>query len=117
MNEMEIELVLPGHRRLITDHKGRIAELKEHHRTRLEEVLSILENSPLSAFEVASQMTWDLDCDSWQDFPRPQKWSATGEAIAHLRYLERKKLILRKDEDGITVFTLNPTSTSGPESG
>jgi hypothetical protein len=62
-------------------------------------------------------MTWDLDCDSWESFPRAQKWFATGEAIAHLRYLERKGLIFRKDEDGITVFTLNPVSTSGPEPG
>jgi hypothetical protein len=62
-------------------------------------------------------MTWDLDCDSWESFPRAQKWFATGEAIAHLRYLERKRLILREDEDGITVFTLNPISSSGPEPG
>ena len=117
VNEMEIDLVLPGHRRLITDHKKRIAELKEHHKARLAEVLSILADIQLTAFEVASRMTWDLDCDSWQEFPRPQKWFATGEAIAHLRYLERKRLILRKDEDGITVFTLNPASATGPEPG
>jgi glyoxylase-like metal-dependent hydrolase (beta-lactamase superfamily II) len=85
VNDMEIDLVLPGHRRVITDHRKRIAELKEHHRARLEEVLSILEDHPQTAFEVASQMTWDLDADSWEDFPRAQKWFATGEAIAHLR--------------------------------
>lgn len=117
VNGMEIDLVLPGHRRLITDHRRRIAELKEHHKIRLEEVLSILANTQLTAFEVASRMTWDLDCDSWESFPRAQKWFATGEAIAHLRYLERKRLILREDEDGITVFTLNPISSSGPEPG
>jgi len=117
VNQMEIDLVLPGHRRLITDHKRRIAELKEHHKTRLSEVLSILANRQLTAFEVASQMTWDLDCDSWQDFPRPQKWFATGEAIAHLRYLERKGLIVKKDKDGMTTFTLNEISTPGSEVG
>jgi glyoxylase-like metal-dependent hydrolase (beta-lactamase superfamily II) len=110
VNNLEIDLVLPGHRRIITDHRRRIAELKEHHRARLEEVLSILEDHPQTAFEVASQMTWDLDCDSWEDFPRAQKWFATGEAIAHLRYLERKDLIFRKDEDGITAFALNELS-------
>jgi glyoxylase-like metal-dependent hydrolase (beta-lactamase superfamily II) len=73
VNEMEIDLVLPGHRRLITDHKRRIAELKEHHKIRLEEILSILANTQLTAFEVASRMTWDLDCDSWESFPRAQK--------------------------------------------
>jgi hypothetical protein len=52
-------------------------------------------------------MTWDLDCDSWEEFPRAQKWFATGEAIAHLRYLQRKGFICRKDGETMTTFTLN----------
>jgi len=105
VNGFKIDLVLPGHRRLITDHRGRIAELKEHHRTRLREILSILSGDTQTAFEVASQMTWDLDCDSWEEFPRAQKWFATGEAIAHLRYLEREGSILRTERQGVTAFT------------
>lgn len=107
VNNMEIDLVLPGHRRLIMDHKTRIAELKEHHKRRLKEVLSILGDGLQTAFQVASRMTWDLDCDSWEKFPRAQKWFATGEAIAHLRYLQEKGFILRKDEGEITRFTRN----------
>ncbi len=107
VNDMEIGLVLPGHRRLITDHRKRIAELKQHHKTRLDETLSILSKGPQTAFEAASRMTWDLDCNSWEDFPKAQKWFATGEAIAHLRYLEGKRSIIRKDKGGVTVFALN----------
>lgn len=117
VNDMQIDLVLPGHRRLIRDHKTRIAELKEHHKKRLRETLSILANDPLSAFEAASRMTWDLDCDSWDDFPKAQKWFATGEAIAHLRYLQRKGFIVAKDKDGMTTFTLNEASTPDAEFG
>lgn len=105
VNDMHIDLVLPGHRRLITDHRRRIAELKEHHRIRLQEVLSILSDNPMTAFEMASRMTWDLNCNSWNDFPSQQKWFATGEAIAHLRYLEREGSVMRKDSDGIITFT------------
>ena len=107
VNDMEIDLVLPGHRRLITDHRRRIAELKEHHQRRLKEVISILGDDPKTAYQVASQMTWDLDCDSWEQFPRAQKWFATGEAIAHLRYLEKKGFITRRDKGGMTRFTRN----------
>lgn len=105
VNEMEIEMVLPGHRRIITDHKKRIAELKEHHRTRLEEVVTILSDAPKTAFKVASQMTWDLNCNSWEEFPKAQKWFATGEAIAHLRFLQREGSIFRKDENETITFT------------
>jgi glyoxylase-like metal-dependent hydrolase (beta-lactamase superfamily II) len=107
---MDIRLVLPGHRRLVTDHKARIAELKEHHERRLREVISILGDGPRTAFEVASRMTWDLDCDSWEEFPRAQKWFATGEAIAHLRYLQRKGFVVRKDEEKIAMFRLSELS-------
>jgi glyoxylase-like metal-dependent hydrolase (beta-lactamase superfamily II) len=106
VNNLDVELVLPGHRSLMSDHKKRIAELKEHHRTRLEEVLSILGNETLTAYEVASQMSWDIKCDCWEDFPRAQKWFATGEAIAHLRYLEREGVIVRKDKGGAIAFGL-----------
>jgi glyoxylase-like metal-dependent hydrolase (beta-lactamase superfamily II) len=117
VNDMEIDLVLPGHRRLITDHRARIRELKEHHRTRLGEVVSILGSDPLTAFQVASRMTWDLDAPSWEDFPRAQKWFATGEAIAHLRYLERKDFILRKDEERMTAYTRSEISAADAEVG
>jgi glyoxylase-like metal-dependent hydrolase (beta-lactamase superfamily II) len=107
VKDMGIDLVLPGHRRLMTDHKARIAELVVHHERRLREVLSILENHPRNAFQVASRMTWDLDCDSWDEFPKAQKWFATGEAIAHLRYLQVNGLVNRKDHGEGIAFTLN----------
>jgi len=99
-------LTLPAHRRLIKNHKARITELKEHHRLRLKEVVSILKGGPQHAVQVASQMTWDLRADSWEDFPRAQKWFATGEALAHLRYLEEEGTICREVKNRITVFAL-----------
>jgi hypothetical protein len=52
-------------------------------------------------------MTWDISYESWEQFPLSQKWFATGEAIAHLRYLEEKGRLLRKTEAGVTLFLLN----------
>jgi glyoxylase-like metal-dependent hydrolase (beta-lactamase superfamily II) len=97
---LEVELVLPGHRRLIKDHRSRISELKRHHEHRLQEVLDILEDGPQTAFEIASQMTWDLKADSWEDFPVTQKWFATGEAISHLRFHEKAGRIFKETETG-----------------
>ena len=85
----DIGLVLPSHRNLFSDPLRRIEELKVHHRHRLDEALQILAAGPQTAYEVASLMKWDLDCTNWESFPTPQKWFATGEALAHLRHLER----------------------------
>ncbi len=94
---MEVDMALPGHRSIIRDCRGRIDELKEHHRKRLAEVLSILKNSgPGNAYRVASMMEWDIVAENWDDFPLMQKWFATGEALAHLRYLEEEKAVVRE---------------------
>ncbi len=101
---LEVDQVLPGHRRLIRDHRARIDELKTHHKNRLAEVLEILKSGPQSAYHVASRMTWDIRCDSWEAFPVTQKWFATGEAISHLRYLEEGTTIGREEEGEIIQY-------------
>jgi glyoxylase-like metal-dependent hydrolase (beta-lactamase superfamily II) len=104
--KLQIDLVLPGHRNLIDDPGARIEELKKHHARRLNEVLGILKNGAMSAFEVASQMTWDIVCESWDQFPVAQKWFATGEGISHLRYLEEEGRIVRTTAGHTTKYSL-----------
>jgi len=101
---LTVDLTLPGHRRLIRDHRARIEELKQHHADRLTEVLSILNRGALNAFQVASQMTWDIDSESWDHFPVAQKWFATGEAISHLRFLEEEGRLARNAGGEITLY-------------
>jgi glyoxylase-like metal-dependent hydrolase (beta-lactamase superfamily II) len=105
--ELDIELVLPGHRGIFRNCKERIQELKEHHQKRVDEIISILEKGTKNAFQVASQMSWDIVYDSWDLFPVLQKWFATGEAIAHLKYLEEKKRIKREIQGQKIVYSLS----------
>ncbi len=101
----EVELALPGHRSVVRDCRGRIAELIRHHRHRADEVLSILVSGSMTAVEVASRMTWQLTCRTWEEFPAAQKWFATGEALAHLRYLEGQQAVFRGDRGGQIVYS------------
>jgi len=111
---LEVEMVLPGHRRLFDHCRARIDELKAHHHRRLEEVIEILaENSPLNAFETASYMTWDIEAENWEAFPPAQKWFATGEAISHLRYLENAGQISRMTEDPVIAYALADSQRKG----
>ena len=41
----------------------------------------------MSVRDTASKMNWELSCKQWEDFPTPQKWFATGEAMSHLEHL------------------------------
>lgn len=103
--DLDVDLVLPGHRSTITDMKGRIRELKHHHAARIEEVRQILTNGAMSAFQVASQMTWDIEAETWDDFPVAQKWFATGEAISHLRYLEEDGTLQKQIRDKVVYYS------------
>ena len=104
--DLGVELALPGHRSIFGNQKDRIRELKLHHQARLEEIISILERGKQNAFQVASQMTWDIGFRSWDLFPPAQKLFAFGEAMAHLRYLEEAGDVgWREEQQGIVFFT------------
>ncbi len=102
----DIEWVLPGHRTVFRNHRHRIEELKKHHEIRTAEVASILDKGSQTAYQVASQMAWDIDCESWDDFPLPQKWFAGGEAMAHLQYLQGQGKVVRELNGGKAFFRL-----------
>jgi len=104
--DLDIELVLPGHRSIFRNQKERIRELKQHHQTRLNEIISILGKGKQNAFQIASKMTWDIGYKSWDLFPPAQKLFAFGEALAHLKYLEEEGEVERQIEgQGLVFFT------------
>jgi len=105
--QLDIKLVLPGHRSIFRNYKERIEELKHHHQKRLDEIISILEKDSQDAYQVASQMTWDIVYDSWDLFPVPQKWFGIGEAIAHLKHLEEKEIVRKEIQGQRILFSLN----------
>ena len=87
--DLSLNLVFPGHRGVIRTPHQRIKELREHHRQREEEVLTILNEGPGNGYEIASKMSWEVPLQ-WNEYPTFQRWFATGEALAHLKYLENK---------------------------
>lgn len=104
---LDVDLVLPGHREIITNHRERINELKEHHQKRLQNVLEILAESEMCGSMVASRMHWDLTFKTWEEFPPAQKIFATGEALAHLVHLEFTGLVSKRLCDGVVYYYLN----------
>jgi glyoxylase-like metal-dependent hydrolase (beta-lactamase superfamily II) len=98
----------PGHREIIDEPEKRINELLVHHNHRLGEVLSILDKAdkPLTAYEVASQMKWDVSFKEWNEFPIAQKYFALGEALSHLKYLVVKGKVVLDEVGGIYKFNI-----------
>ncbi|WP_202318430.1 MBL fold metallo-hydrolase [Archaeoglobus neptunius] len=100
---LDVNLVLPGHRRLWYDLRKRIDEIRRHHRARLVETLAALDR-PKTAWEIAPSITWDLVYTDWEEVHVVQKWFAVGETIAHLEYLQKEGLVERDVENGLVKY-------------
>ncbi|MDI6742525.1 MAG: MBL fold metallo-hydrolase [Smithella sp.] len=105
VRNLPVKLVLPGHRNLFTGLAGRIDELKKHHENRAKEVLEVLGVNTMGAYDIAGGMTWDIECENWEQFPTTQKWFAVGEALAHLLYLEDQGRIKRHKGEKTDTFS------------
>jgi len=92
---LSVDLVLPGHRGIFKDSRGRVDQLLQHHHRRIEEVFAILAEGSMSGYQLAARMTWDMVYKSWDDVAAAQKFFATGEALSPLRYLECQGKIQR----------------------
>lgn len=101
----DIDYLFPAHRNIIRDHKTRIKELIGHHEDRLKEIEEIIQERT-TVRDVASLMKWDIRAKGWEDFPNPQKWFATGEAMSHLEHLVYTDRAVKTREDGILYYKI-----------
>ena len=97
----EDTLVLPSHGRPFRGIQTRIAELRKHHEDRCADLLAACAGQPRCAGEVL-----DLLFGRPIDDPH-QAWFATGEAIAHLNYLEHRGRLRRVAGDDVIRFVKN----------
>jgi glyoxylase-like metal-dependent hydrolase (beta-lactamase superfamily II) len=104
VKEFPVEFALPGHRKQ-GDYHARIDALIAHHERRIAQAERIISETPgLSAYEIASRMTWNIRAKDWDNFPETQKWYAVGECISHLDYLRKRNSIRRERQIGIWKY-------------
>ncbi|SHJ53386.1 MBL fold metallo-hydrolase [Paramaledivibacter caminithermalis] len=105
--EYDIDYLFSAHRNIIRNHKKRIDELFKHHEKRLCEIIEILKYGKKTVRDTAANMHWELRYDCWEDFPNPQKWFASGEAMSHLEHLVFTGKAKKTNEEGILYYELN----------
>jgi len=103
VGKLDVDVVLPAHEELFKNHRRRISELQEHHRTRATEMLHEIQRRELTAYQIASRVPWDIEYTSWDRFPFFQKFLAVGETLAHLRFLEKQGRVIKNTRKG-TMF-------------
>jgi len=94
--------VLPAHEFRFFDLQRRIEELHEHHRVRFGEVIDAIRDGVVTAWQIASRMTWSRPWDQIEGWMRR---AAVSEAYAHLLALEARGLVVAQEGEP-TIWAL-----------
>ncbi|MCI1930908.1 MAG: MBL fold metallo-hydrolase [Clostridia bacterium] len=106
IRKYDVKTVFTSHRKNEGSFYKRIDELLKHHKDRLDECLKIIKtHKKITAYDVASLMSWSINVKSWEDFPPMQKYFAVGEAIAHIERLGALGKINKKNINSVNFYT------------
>lgn len=97
IDKLDLKIIFPAHQKVIYNPHERISEIKEHHKNRLKEISSVIEDNPLTPLKI-SQNHFGVDLDELNSF------LALSEVVAHLIYLERQEKVKRIEKEGKYLF-------------
>src|SRR4030042_1802119 len=89
----------PGHESNFPNLPTRVAQLKQHHQTRLEEVKTALHSGKSTVYEIAGTIHWDSR--PWMIMDFWTKRMAAAETYAHLTHLKNKGEISETTRDSV----------------
>jgi glyoxylase-like metal-dependent hydrolase (beta-lactamase superfamily II) len=93
---MDVDLVLPGHGDPITRHRELIDQRLALHRRRADKIHRLLQDRPLSAYEIAQAL--------WGDIAVTQAFLTLSEVLGHLDLLAADGRVHELTRDGESVF-------------
>jgi glyoxylase-like metal-dependent hydrolase (beta-lactamase superfamily II) len=103
IEELDVDMVFPGHEWIFKDLKSRVQQLYKHHKNRLNEVKATLEDGPKTVYDIGRRVHWDSR--PWPEMSFWTKRMAAAETYAHLRYLRNKGEIKENLEESTLYFS------------
>jgi glyoxylase-like metal-dependent hydrolase (beta-lactamase superfamily II) len=94
VQQFDVDLVLPAHGGVFSDHRHRANQIIQHHRARLQDMLDIARAHAHTAYDIARR-AFGFDSDS----PLTYQFPATFETLAHLEYLRQAGDVVAEDRD------------------
>lgn len=99
LRERDHHRILPGHRGVVEDPRGRIDEILDQHEQRTARVLELVEG-PTTAVDVMVGLFGDL--------PATEVFPGMSEAVGHLDVLEERDRVVRDQRGGMIVYEPAP---------
>jgi glyoxylase-like metal-dependent hydrolase (beta-lactamase superfamily II) len=94
--EMDLDLVMPGHGRPITDHVSLIDERFRLHARRAEKIRRLIEKEPRTAHEIAQEL--------WGNVAVTQAYLTLSEVLGHVDLLLRGGVVEEVEDGGVVRF-------------
>ena len=94
--EMDVELILPGHGEPITDHRSLIDERLALHRRRADKLHRLIREQPRSAYALAQAL--------WGNIAVTQAYLTLSEVLGHVDLLVGAGRVRERERDGLSVF-------------
>ena len=111
--------LLVSHGEIRGDFGERMAWLAEHHRQRLDEMVSVVRKRPRqTGIDVVKGVTWNVPHGRWEDIPAAQRWCIVGVGLSALNHLVDTGRLLREDGEGgprryVAANSLDNSSAGG----
>jgi len=104
LERLSVTKVLPAHEDVFGDLQGRIREVAKHHSDRKEEMRSLISERPMTAYEIASRVSWISPGTKWEQIKAHMQRAAVTETIAHLELMRWEGRVRRSEEAGIFLY-------------
>jgi glyoxylase-like metal-dependent hydrolase (beta-lactamase superfamily II) len=96
---MDLDLVLPGHGQIVTDHAGLIDTRERMHARRAEKIHQMLASGPLTAHEIGRGL--------WGDIALIQVYLTLSEVLGHTDLLVDDGRLTEIERDGVIRFAVS----------
>lgn len=106
IKRFSVKKVLPGHGKIFSNFRGRIEELILHHKQRCMEIVERLKKRDLTAYQIASTITWNVKYPSWDKYPLMQKYFAFAETMSHLQFLKDNGVVKEVNRGKVIYYHL-----------
>jgi glyoxylase-like metal-dependent hydrolase (beta-lactamase superfamily II) len=94
--EMDVDLVLPGHGKPITDHQALIDKRLKLHERRAEKLRRLVAQRPRTAYELAQAQ--------WGNIAVTQAYLTLSEVLGHMDLLLNDGVVREVEQDGVVRF-------------
>ena len=106
IQNLEVELVLPGHEHIFRNMQQRIKQILLHHQERNNAIVNTIRSNEKSAYQISSLIPWGSGVLqlTWSEMAPLDKRMALTETLAHLEFLCKEEKVERIARDGIVLY-------------